>query len=59
MMTEERAQEILSVLDDRNLLAAIRRGDVSILTDEYPVSSYGYWQRDNLMRAEARRREIL
>jgi hypothetical protein len=58
-MTEDRVAEILSTLDDRNLLAAIRRGDVSYLTDGDPVSSYGYWQRDNLMRGEARRRGIL
>ena len=58
-MTEDRAEELLSVLSDSELLAMIRKGDVSLLAGDFLLSSYGYWQKNNLLRGEAARRGVL
>jgi len=47
----------LAAMSDAKLLAAIRRGDVSPVRATFP--SFTYWERDDLLRAEARRRGIL
>ena len=51
------AGDVLSGVSDRDLLAAIRRGDVSPVAGAMPRATG--WQRDDAMRGEAKRRGIL
>jgi len=51
------ARDILVGVSDRDLLAAIRRGDVSAVAAAMPRATV--WQRDDVMRREAKRRGIL
>jgi hypothetical protein len=50
-------RQACAAITDGDLLAMIRRGDVSPITDTHGTLSY--WERDTLMRAEAKRRGIL
>lgn len=49
---------MLHMMTDDELLAAIRRGDVSAAAD-YVQPDADYFTRDDVMRDEARRRGIL
>jgi hypothetical protein len=50
--------DALAAVSDADLLAAIRRGDVSAVSDRVTASA-GYFERDDALRAEAVRRGIL
>jgi hypothetical protein len=51
------AGDVLAGVSDRVLLAAIRRGDVSLLAGV--MAGSGYWRRNAAIRGEARRRGVL
>jgi len=50
--------DVLAAMSDAALLAAIRRGDVTAAADRVPATA-GYFDRDDVLRAEAVRRGIL
>jgi len=47
----------LDSVSDAELLAAIRSGCVALISGRY--NSKGYWQKNDELRAEAKRRNIL
>jgi hypothetical protein len=49
----------LHAISDSDLLSSIRQGQVTILPKTWPVSSMSYYERDGLLRREARRRNLL
>ena len=60
MTARRTVRDVLAGVSDRDLLAAIRRGDVSLVADAWRfVVGGSYWDRDTAMRGEAKRRGIL
>lgn len=49
----------LEAMSDNDLLDAIRRRDVTITEQLWWLSGAGFYARDDAMRAEAKRRNLL
>lgn len=60
MTARATVRDVLAGVSDGDLLAAIRRGDVSLVAGAWRfVVGGSYWERDAAMRDEAKRRGIL
>lgn len=60
MTARATVRDVLAGVSDSELLAAIRRGDVSLVAGAWRfVAGGSYWERDTAMRVEAIRRGIL
>ena len=57
-MNQER-RNALERMPDNDLLDAIRRRDVTITEQLWWLSGAGFYARDDAMRAEAKRRNLL